>query len=185
METVDGIKSRKGTTDKLSEYMSIVRDKFRMAPVVISQFNRSIKSEIYSKQSDPEPTQESFKETGNLYDDCDVALTLFNPYKFKVMDHMGYDIPKFVNPATGANHFRSLKLIKSSYSEDDIRWGLGFNGAIGSWIDLKKSSEIREGDYDDVKSLQAFMNQQVQVSKPFTGFGNRQQIMNEVKATTV
>ena len=49
----------------------------------------------------------------------------------------------------------------------------------------KKSSEIREGDYDDVKSLQAFMNQQVQVSKPFTGFGNRQQIMNEVKATTV
>lgn len=175
METVDGVKSRKGTTDKLSEYMSICRDKLKMSPVVISQFNRSIKSEIYSKQSDPEPTQESFKETGNLFDDCDLALTLFNPYKFKVMDHMGYDIPKFVDTKTGANCFRSLKMIKSSYSEDDIRWGLAFNGAIGQFKDIPKASEIKEENYDMIKNLQHFVQEEEEqqyIKRAFCGFGS-------------
>lgn len=157
METVDGQKTRKGTTDKLSEYMSIARDKYHMSPVVISQFNRSIKSEIFNKQADPEPTQESFKETGNLYDDCDVALTLFNPYKFKVYDHMGYEIQKFVDEKNGNNYFRSLKLIKSSYSADDIRWALGFNGAIGGWRTLPKVSEMDDSIIDGVKKLMYFI----------------------------
>lgn len=157
METVDGVKNRKGTTDKLSEYMSIVRDLFHMSPVVISQFNRSIKSEIFNKQSDPEPTQESFKETGNLYDDCDVALTLFNPFKFKVFDHMGYNIQDFIDTKNGANYFRSLKLIKSSYSEDDIRWGLGFNGAVGGWKSLCKASEMDDSIIESIKALHYFL----------------------------
>ena len=187
METVDGIKSRKGTTDKLSEYMSICRDLFKMSPVVISQFNRSIKSEIFSKQSDPEPTMDSFKETGNLYEDCDVALSLFNPYKFKVMDHMGYDIPKMVDNKTGANYFRSLKMIKNQ-GEDDIRWALAFNGAIGQFCDLPRISDMSEAVYEQVKSLQHFQTgatEQVHVSKPFAGFG-RTHIDEQIKqATTV
>lgn len=157
METVDGVKTRKGTTDKLSEYMSICRDRFQMAPVLISQFNRSIKSEIFSKQADPEPTQESFKDTGNMYDDADVVLTLFNPYKFKVYDHMGYDIERFVDSSNGNNYFRSLKLIKSSYSADDIRWGLAFNGAVGQFKTLYKAKEMNDQVYEEVKSLSYFL----------------------------
>lgn len=150
LETIGGVKDRKSTTDKLSEYMSICRDKYHMSPVVISQFNRSIKTEIFNKQADPEPTAESFKETGNLYEDCDLALSLFNPYKFKLYDHMGYEVPKFVDTKTGANHFRSLKLLKSSYSEDDIRWGLSFLGQVGMWKDLPKSSEMDDSIYEGI-----------------------------------
>ena len=157
METVDGMKSRKGTTDKLSEYMSIVRDRFQMSPVVISQFNRSIKSEIFSKQADPEPTQESFKDTGNMYDDADVVLTLFNPFKFKVYDHMGYDIQKFIDNTNGNNYFRSLKLIKSSYSADDMRWALAFNGAVGQFSTLPRKDDTTDAVIDQVKSLRYFL----------------------------
>lgn len=186
METVDGVKSRKGTTDKLSEYMSIVRDRFEMAPVVISQFNRSIKSEIYSKQADPEPTQESFKDTGNMYDDADVVLTLFNPYKFKVYDHMGYEIQKFVDTTNGNNLFRSLKLIKSSYSADDMRWAMAFNGAIGQFKTLPKLDKQGQIDpqvIEDVKSLQYFRKQEpAPVLRPYSGMSNeRARIMNEIK----
>ena len=174
METVDGVKSRKGTTDKLSEYMSIARDKLHMSPVVISQFNRSIKSEIFSKQSDPEPTQESFKETGNLFEDADVALTLFNPYKFKVYDHMGYKIQDFVDNTTGNNCFRSLKLIKSSYSADDMRWGMAFNGAIGQFKTVPRVDKITEDTYRDVKSLRYFREAEpeYQPKKSFSWFSN-------------
>jgi hypothetical protein len=157
LETVDGVKNRKGTTDKLSEYMSICRDRFNMSPVVISQFNRSIKSEIFNKQEDPEPTAESFKDSGNLYEDCDIALSLFNPFKFKVYDHMKYEIPKFVNPKTGANYFRSLKLLKSSFSEDDVRWGLGFLGHVGKWAALPKASEMDESIYQGIVTHQYFL----------------------------
>jgi hypothetical protein len=179
METVDGVRGRKGTTDKLSEYMSICRDKYRMSPVVISQFNRTIKSEIFSKQEDPEPTQESFKETGNLFEDCCIALSLFNPYKFKVMNHAGYSIPDFVNKQTGANGFRGLKLLKSSYSEDDIRWGIGFMGQVGVFKDIPKASEIanmstekQKEFYDSIANLNYFSNDQPENSKrPFSGLG--------------
>lgn len=173
METVDGIKSRKGTTDKLSEYMSISRDLFKMSPVVVSQFNRSIKSEIYNKQSDPEPTMESFKETGNLYEDCDVALSLFNPYKFKIMDHMGHDIPKFVDTTTGANYFRSLKMIKNQ-GEDDIRWALAFMGQIGFFKDLPKVSEMDDSIALSVKDHAWFLPTEEQEDHrkvAFSGFG--------------
>jgi len=172
METVDGIKSRKGTTDKLSEYMSICRDLFKMSPVVISQFNRSMKSDIYNKQTDPEPTQESFKETGNLFEDCDIALSLFNPVKYKIMDHMGYDIAKFIDRQTGANYFRSLKMLKYTHGEDDIRWSLSFNGAIGQFKDLPKLSEMEEYIYDEVKSLRWFQSELPELNlRPFAGFG--------------
>lgn len=191
METVDSVKSRKGTTDKLSEYMSIVRDRFQMAPVVISQFNRSIKSEIYSKQADPEPTQESFKDTGNMYDDADVVLTLFNPYKFKVYDHMGYDIQKFVDGSNGNNYFRSLKLIKSSYSADDIRWALGFNGAVGQFKTLPRAKDITDEQIADVMNLQHFKSEhgththeEPPRTRAFAGFGQRDKVMEQVKRTT-
>lgn len=159
LETVDGSKTRKGTTDKLSEYASISRDRFGHSPVIISQFNRSIKSEIFNKQSDPEPTQESFKETGNLYDDCDMAISLFNPYKFKLPEHGGYDVAKFVDQQTGANYFRSLKILKSSYSEDDIKFGLGFMGQNGYWKTLPKAKEMDDSIYQAVKHLAYFINE--------------------------
>lgn len=150
LETIGGSKDRKSTTDKLSEYMSICRDKYHMSPVVISQFNQSVQSQIFNKQQDPEPTTESFKNTGNLIEDCDVALALFNPYRYKLYDHMGYNIPAFVDKATAANYFRSLKLLKSSFSEDDIRFGIGFMGQVGMWADLKKADEMCEKDYEDI-----------------------------------
>ena len=117
-----------------------------------------------------------------MYEDCDVALSLFNPYKFKVMDHMGYDIPKMVDNKTGANYFRSLKMIKNQ-GEDDIRWALAFNGAIGQFCDLPRISDMSEAVYEQVKSLQHFQTgatEQVHVSKPFAGFG-RTHIDEQIK----
>lgn len=162
LETVDGSKDRKSTTDKMSEYASILRDRYHQSPILISQFNTSITSQIYGKHPDPEPTPESYKNSGNMFEDCDVALALFNPYRYKIMDHMGYDIPKMVDksggPHHGANYFRSLKLLKSSFSEDDLRFGLAFMGQIGMFKDLQRADEMDDSIYDGIKALMYFIN---------------------------
>lgn len=162
LETIDGARDRKSTTDKMSEYCSLLRDIYHMSPIAISQFNTSITSQLYGKVADPEPTPESYKNTGNMFEDCDVSQALFNPYRYKVYDHMGYKIPDLVDksggPNHGANYFRSLKLLKSSFSEDDLRFGLGFMGQIGKFKDLPRSDEMDESVYTGVKALFYFLS---------------------------
>ncbi len=171
LETVDGSKDRKSTTDKMSEYFGLLRDIYHMSPIAISQFNTSITSQLYGKVADPEPTPESYKNSGNMFEDCDVGLALFNPYRYKVYNHMDHDIPEFIDksggPHHGANYFRSLKLLKSSYSEDDLRFGLSFMGQIGYWKDLPRPNEIEEYNnvakpgekfHDNVKNLMWFVD---------------------------
>ena len=39
------------------------------------------------------PLPSDFKSTGNLYEDADVALALYNPYKLGDTTNLGYNIP--------------------------------------------------------------------------------------------
>jgi hypothetical protein len=70
--------------------------------------------------------------------------------------------------------------------EDDIRWALAFNGAIGQFKDLPKLSDMTDDICKEVKSLQWFMKQQSELPlKPFSGFGAaRDKVIEELKQTT-
>lgn len=125
----------KAILDKHTEMMGGLRDFYHMSPVDISQFNRSIGStdRIKNKQVSPEP--DDFKGSGDMYENADVCLGLFNPYKFKINDFLGYDIPKFVSPS-GENRFRSVSVIKNSYGADDVIIGMNFLGENGHFREL-------------------------------------------------
>jgi hypothetical protein len=128
--------------DKHSEYMGQLRDFYGISPVDVCQFNRSIGSIDRMKMKSVSPEPDDFKGSGDMYENADVALGLFNPYKFKVNDFLDYDIPKFITP-TGENRFRSLSIIKNSYGADDVIIGLNFLGEKGNFREMPTSDSFK------------------------------------------
>ena len=141
----------------MSDELRYVRDFFGYSPVVVSQFNRDISNPIRIKQGDVEPNLEDFKESSQTQDDADVILALFDPMRYKVADPSGYDLNK-LKDEFGAKYFRSVRLIKNSYGEDDIRIGLGFLGQAGIFKELPKRKDITDADYQSVVDKTFFLN---------------------------
>jgi len=145
--------NKKENIDKMSELLGICRDMYGYSPVVVSQFNRSLSDSQRARNKEITPEPEDFKDSSNLYEDCDVALALFNPYKYKVFDHMGYDINKFVNERA-FNRFRSVTVLKNSYGIDDFRLGMNFIGEVGRFVELPRAGEMNDDVYNRAKNAQ-------------------------------
>lgn len=143
------IRTKKDAIDKASEYFQYFRDFYGYSPVPISQLNRDLSNPAYQKLDSFEPNIDQVKETGRLGEDADVVMSLFDPIRFNTTDPL-YDVKRFVNPSTGAKHFRSVKVLKNTYGEDDIRIGTAFHGATGIFKELPKKSEMEGFDYTSV-----------------------------------
>jgi len=150
--------TKKARIDKMSDELRHVRDFYGYSPVVVSQFNREIANINRIRSGDVEPQLEDFKDSSNTQDDADVVLALFDPMRYKVEDPSGYDL-SLLRDEYGAKYFRSLRLIKNSYGEDDIRVGLGFLGQVGLFKELPKRREMTTDDYEKVVDKSFFINE--------------------------
>ena len=157
LKTTKDLSTKKQVIDKMSDELRYARDFFGYSPVVVSQFNRDISNPIRIKNGDVEPQLEDFKESSQTQDDADVILALFDPMRYKVADPSGYDLNK-LKDEFGAKYFRSVRLIKNSYGEDDIRIGLGFLGQVGMFKELPKRKDITDADYQSVVNKTFFLN---------------------------
>ena len=157
LKTTKDLSTKKQVIDKMSDELRYARDFFGYSPVVVSQFNRDISNPIRIKNGDVEPQLEDFKESSQTQDDADVILALFDPMRYKVADPSGYDLNK-LKDEFGAKYFRSVRLIKNSYGEDDIRIGLGFLGQVGMFKELPKRKDITDADYQNVVNKTFFLN---------------------------
>ena len=157
LKTTKDHPTKKAAIDKMSDELRYARDFFGYSPVVVSQFNRDISNPIRIKNGDVEPQLEDFKESSQTQDDADVILALFDPMRYKVADPSGYDLNK-LKDEFGAKYFRSVRLIKNSYGEDDIRIGLGFLGQVGMFKELPKRKDITDADYQSVVNKTFFLN---------------------------
>ncbi len=77
--------------------------------------------------------------------------------RYKVADPSGYDLNK-LRDEYGAKYFRSLRLIKNSYGEDDVRIGLGFLGQVGMFKELPKVKYMTDNLYFDITNKTFFIN---------------------------
>ena len=82
-------------------------------------------------------------------------MALFDPMRYKVDDPSGYDLDR-LKDEYGAKYYRSVRLIKNSYGEDDIRIGLGFLGQVGLFKELPRRKDMTESDYIDVTNKTFF-----------------------------
>jgi hypothetical protein len=158
-ENIGGKYDKKLSIDKASEYYCWARDYLGYSPIMINQFNRTSYQDIqFSKKEggDPDPTVEYWKDSGNVIEDCDVAISLFNPYKYSLEEYMGYNVNEFTDDA-GNNKFRGLKIIKNSYGTDNLRIGLGFLGEVGLFKELTKKSEISQKEINSVINNDFFL----------------------------
>ena len=150
--------TKKQAIDKMSDELRYARDFYGYSPVVVSQFNRDISNPIRIKNGDVEPQLEDFAESSQTQNDADIVLALFDPMRYKVPDPSGYNLEK-LKDEFGGKYFRSLRLIKNSYGEDDVRIGLGFLGQIGMFKELPKRMDMKESDYEMVVNKTYFLNQ--------------------------
>jgi replicative DNA helicase len=148
--------TKKQAIDKMSDELRYARDFYGYTPVVVSQFNRDISNPMRIKNGDVEPQLEDFADSSSTQNDADVVLALFDPMRYKVADPSGYDLMK-LKDEYGAKYFRSLRLIKNSYGEDDVRIGLGFMGQIGMFKELKKKKDMTDADYESVVNKTFFL----------------------------
>lgn len=149
--------TKKAAIDKMSDELRYARDFYGHSPVVVSQFNRSISNPIRIKNGDVEPQLEDFADSSTTQNDSDVCMALFDPMRYNVADPSGYDTNK-LRDEFGGKYFRSLRLIKNSYGEDDIRIGLAFLGQIGMFKELPKRRNITEADYASVVNKSFFIS---------------------------
>lgn len=141
--------NKKEAIDKTSEYMQKARDFWGYSPVVVSQVNRDLSNPIYQKMGSFEPTIDNAKESGRPSEDSDNVVSIWDPRRYNTTDP-SYDIEKFVDQTTGANYFRSVKILKNSYGEDSIRVGMGFHGATGTFKELPKPGLMEGFNYENL-----------------------------------
>lgn len=150
--------TKKQAIDKMSDELRYARDFYGYSPVVVSQFNRDISNPTRIKNGDVEPQLEDFADSSATQNDADVVMGLFDPMRYKVADPSGYNLDKLVDQY-GAKYFRSLRLIKNSYGEDDVRIGLGFLGQIGMFKELPRKKDITDDDYECIINKSYFLRE--------------------------
>lgn len=89
------------------------------------------------------------KESGRPNEDADVVISLFDPLRYHTNDY-SYNAEAFRNPNTGAKGFRSVKILKNTYGEDDIRIGMAFHGQTGIFKELPKPQDLTDRDIEAV-----------------------------------
>ena len=157
LKTTKDQPTKKEAIDKMSDELRYARDFYGYTPVVVSQFNRSISNPMRIKNGDVEPQLEDFAESSSTQNDADIVMALFDPLRYKVADPSGYNLDK-LRDEYGAKYFRSLRLIKNSYGEDDIRIGLGFLGQIGMFKELPRRKDMTDDDYESVVNKSFFLD---------------------------
>ena len=156
LKTTSAQPTKKDAIDKMSDELRYARDFYGHSPVVVSQFNRSISNPSRIKNGDVEPQLEDFADSSATQNDADVVMALFDPMRYKVADPSGYDLDKLVD-SYGAKYFRSIRVIKNSYGEDDIRIGMGFLGQVGMFKELPRKKDITDSDYESIINKSYFL----------------------------
>jgi hypothetical protein len=151
-KTTQALPSKKSAIDKLVEMVQEMRDLEGCAPIWVSQVNRAISGVTRSKDTEQELTLEDVKESGDIVDACDLAISIFDPLKYKQSSKTGYEPVDFVDPTNGNNYFRSVQILKSSYGADSIRFPLAFNGFAGQFVELPKKKDLLGTEYEDLIS---------------------------------
>ncbi len=129
----------KQTIDKMSEYIVILKSLLNFAFVPIIHTNRGLTNidRLSYFKSDLYPTAEDLKDSGNLGEDCDYLLTLFNPNddKYNLKEHFGLKIkdnsgnPLFPN-------LKTIHLVSSRHCEFPKHYAINMFGNIKEFVKI-------------------------------------------------
>lgn len=140
--------SLKNEIDKISATIVRYKKMCNAAFVGISQVNRSMTNMDRRKSDHKEPERSDIKDSGNIEQDCDVMMAIYDPYREKLPNWRGYDVAELPHV------LRGIIVLKNRYGNGDSAIGAGFYGRTGIWKELPKAVEIK--DYTPFKSISSF-----------------------------
>jgi hypothetical protein len=143
--------SDKENLDKMSEYARVSRDVFKISPIMVSQLNRGISDTFRRVKTDLLPEDSDFSGSSNMYNDCDLAGILFNPFKYKVNNVVNW-IPTKCISDYGINRFRSWHILKNTYGPDNQIFGYQFLGENGIFNEMPAPKEMNEAIYERISN---------------------------------
>lgn len=123
---------------KLSEYLKILRNKYRYIPVVVQQQNDKTISLDAFKSNKIRPTQSGLLECQDTARDCDMMLGITNPYAFEIPEYLKYNIVKLKDCA------RFLEVVLGRDGESNSILPLYFDGAVGWYAPLPNVNNVNE-----------------------------------------
>lgn len=149
-KTTKELNTKKLAVDKLTSMLQDFRDLEGAMEIIISQVNRSVSTVSRLKDQEHELVLEDVKESGDMGDASDIAISIFDPAKYGQSSKTGYNPIDFIDKKTGVNYFRSCQILKSSYGADSLRIPLSFNGFCGQFLELPKRSDLDEFKYNNL-----------------------------------
>ena len=124
--------------DAVSRTLVMFRNSCFISPIVIMQINRASSDMERRKQGLNNLTLNDIKDSGNPAQDCEVALSIFNPHREKLSSYNKYDIKVL------ADNFRVITVQKARDGASSIEVGVNFFGRNGIWHDLPTPDKIND-----------------------------------------
>jgi hypothetical protein len=146
------IMDKKQLVDKCSENMQIFRDRYGVFCVAVNQFNRNKNDALRRSKFGINPDPADFESSSRPFHDCDVSVGLIDPTNYGVNDYYGYDIGRLTT-SDGKSRFRGAHLLKNSYGQDNLMFGMGFLGEVGQYYELTRSRDMTEQQYNNLRLL--------------------------------
>jgi len=131
--------------EKLSKYFVKCKNNYKYIPVLIQQQSAEKENVDHYKASKMEPSKDGLAESKLTYNDCDVALGIFQPQKHEIRNYRGYDMT-----LTG-DAYRNFSIFKNRFGISNINVGLYFDGATNFWKEMPKKENINTTHYDMIR----------------------------------
>lgn len=122
--------------DLTSAYLVTLRNMCGISPLIIMQANRESGSMDRRKFGLNNLRIDDTKDSGNVAQDSEVIISIFNPHREKLNTHNDYDISIL------RDKFRSITVLKNRYGDSDVEIGCNFFGHNGMWKELPRANQI-------------------------------------------
>lgn len=137
MRTSEG-RTLKQEIDLASSTFVNYRNGCGISPLALLQMNRDASSMDRRNAGFQEPQRSDVKDTGNVEQDCDVMLAIFDPMRENMKTYRKYDVTQL------ARIIRGIILLKNRYGDGDVRIVSAFYGKCGIWKELPKAELITD-----------------------------------------
>lgn len=136
----------KQTIEKLSKYFVRARNRYGYTPVAIQQQSAESENIEHFKALKLEPNKSCLGETKLTYNDCDIAIGIFQPQKHEIKTYRGYNILEM------GDNYRNVNIFKNRFGMSNVNVGLYFDGAVNFFKELPKSDNINSNIYENIRA---------------------------------
>ena len=127
--------SQRETMGKLSEYMVLLRNRYKFTPVIIHQ--QALFENIDAFKMDKlTPSIANLADNKAIARDVNVCISLFSPFKYGIKQWMNYDITKL------RDNVRFIEVLLNRDGQSNGVMALYFDGAVNAFAQLPSFNDV-------------------------------------------